>query len=1087
MDVITVAAAGNAFYTFSSAVGVAYPAADPYALAVGAVYDANIGGVSYSSGAQAYSTAADRVAPFSQRHSTMMDILAPGAAITGANASGGSSTYQGTSQAAPHVAGAAVLAQQLAIQTLGRRLTFDEFRQLMIDSADLVNDGDDENDNVTNTNASYPRLDMQALGEAVLALAPGSPAGQQTVTLTANQSVSGINFASQALPASVSGAAYHDVNGNGQLDAGEPGPGFPLLNVYIDLNNNGHFESGSEPQTVASLTGQFTFTNLTTFGEFYVRPVPAADWVLTAPAEGYLVNLQPGQAITGVLLGLTAQSRQTLPPVLSAATDSGSVGDSLTRFDNSTSQQTLSFSVGLAYGDATLELLADGVVIGSTVVPAGGAQTVTLSSDGSHVLSDGTHAFTVVQTQPGRLPTESLPTLITIDATPPLVTTASQQTLSPSPALSGTVNDALATVEVTVNGNSYAAVNGGDGTWSLAAGTIGDLLPGVYSVIATATDLAGNTASDASSDELTILPSTGDISGILWHDSDNDGVLDAGEAPLAGRTVFIDLDLDHTLDAGEPQAVTDSQGSYSLLNLAAGDYTLRQVLPADWMPTQPTHGQVVTVQAGHVTGSIHFGSRLAAYVQNSDANNLVVIEAELNGGVRSVGAATWTQTSASGASGSVMQALPNSNQSVNADYVSNSPRLYFPIQFAKAGTYYVWLRGLGPTVSDDSVHVGLDGQAVASADRAIIRAGSYFGWTNSSMDGPVVTIQVSTPGLHTLNVYMREDGAMLDRILLTTSSGYNPGSGVGPATSARESYSPPTPEIVVRGNGVEIANNDSTPAAADGTLINALVGADTTVTFTVQNTGSAPLLTSNLQVPAGFTVSEGLAASIAPGGSDTFTLALNTSAPGNFAGSVSFTTNDGNENPTAFSIAGNVSVPSLPAYQQGADSNGLVVIEAELNDGVVEVNGRTWSQISRSGASGSAMQALPNSGAGIGSGYAGASPRMDYRIAFNRTGVHYVWLRGLGVTSGDDSVHVGFDEQPITTADNAILRAGASFGWTNTAMDGPVLTVNVTSVGVHTLNVWMREDGAILDRILLTTNPSYNPGSGTGPATSVRA
>src|SRR6185436_19422079 len=48
-----------------------------------------------------------------------------------------------------------------------------------------------------------------------------------------------------------------------------------------------------------------------------------------------------------------------------------------------------------------------------------------------------------------------------------------------------------------------------------------------------------------------------------------------------------------------------------------------------------------------------------------------------------------------------------------------------------------------------------------------------------------------------------------------------------------------------------------------------------------------------------------------------------------------------------------------------------------------------------------------------------------------------------------------------------------------------VATINVTTTGIHTLNLWMREDGAIVDKVLLTSNTSYTP-SGVGPAESSR-
>jgi serine protease AprX len=166
--VAVIAAAGNDFYTYDSAQGVASPAADPNVIGVGAVYSSNMGKVSYLSDAEAYSTGADRIAPFSQRHKTLTPIFAPGAPITAANDVGGTMTLQGTSQAVPHVAGAVVLAQQLAVRELGRRLSINELKNLLVSTGKNIKDGDDEKDNVKNTGLTFKRLDVLALNKAIL-------------------------------------------------------------------------------------------------------------------------------------------------------------------------------------------------------------------------------------------------------------------------------------------------------------------------------------------------------------------------------------------------------------------------------------------------------------------------------------------------------------------------------------------------------------------------------------------------------------------------------------------------------------------------------------------------------------------------------------------------------------------------------------------------------------------------------------------------------------------------------------------------------------------------------------------------------
>lgn len=82
-------------------------------------------------------------------------------------------------------------------------------------------------------------------------------------------------------------------------------------------------------------------------------------------------------------------------------------------------------------------------------------------------------------------------------------------------------------------------------------------------------------------------PAVGSIRGTLWDDANANKVRDAGEAPLAGRTVYVDLDRDGRLDATEPSTVTAADGSYSFTNLAPGPYHVAQVLPAGWQQTAP--------------------------------------------------------------------------------------------------------------------------------------------------------------------------------------------------------------------------------------------------------------------------------------------------------------------------------------------------------------------------------------------------------------------------------------------------------------------------------------------------------------------
>jgi len=171
--IFVVAASGNNFFAAQSRPGVSYPAADPNVIGVGAVWTQDFGGPwRWSSGATDLTTGVDRITSFSQRDPTMTEIFAPGARLVGANQIGGTVTMQGTSQAAAYLSGTALLAQQIAEDELGRALTPQEFTTLLMASGQRIVDGDNEQDNVTNTGFTFPRVDMVALADAILALRP---------------------------------------------------------------------------------------------------------------------------------------------------------------------------------------------------------------------------------------------------------------------------------------------------------------------------------------------------------------------------------------------------------------------------------------------------------------------------------------------------------------------------------------------------------------------------------------------------------------------------------------------------------------------------------------------------------------------------------------------------------------------------------------------------------------------------------------------------------------------------------------------------------------------------------------------------
>ena len=166
------------------------------------------------------------------------------------------------------------------------------------------------------------------------------------------------------------------------------------------------------------------------------------------------------------------------------------------------------------------------------------------------------------------------------------------------------------------------------------------------------------------------------------------------------------------------------------------------------------------------------------------------------------------------------------------------------------------------------------------------------------------------------------------------------------------------------------------------------------------------------------------------------------------------------------------------------DGTGLVSMESEHYQSIVSLGAYAWTPVLNSGYSGTgALQPLPNDEPNPLA--AGSGPRLDYQVQFNRTGTHYVWIRALGYSGASDSLYVGLDGGTSSAVYMAGLATdGLTWTWSRQPGTGAIATVNVPSVGVHTVNVWMRESGVVLDKLVLTSSSSYAP-TGAGPAETV--
>jgi alpha-glucosidase (family GH31 glycosyl hydrolase) len=157
--------------------------------------------------------------------------------------------------------------------------------------------------------------------------------------------------------------------------------------------------------------------------------------------------------------------------------------------------------------------------------------------------------------------------------------------------------------------------------------------------------------------------------------------------------------------------------------------------------------------------------------------------------------------------------------------------------------------------------------------------------------------------------------------------------------------------------------------------------------------------------------------------------------------------------------------PGAPFEMQ----DGLLAVEAEHYHRTVMLGGHAWVPITRPHgyADDGALIALPDVEV-LREDRGG--PRVEWDVEVEQAGTYNLWIRGHAYGDGDDdSVHTGDGTVSFTDA--------ADWTWARGTI--------ALSAGANTISLWMREDGAILDRFVLTLDASFVP-EGEGPPESPR-
>ena len=424
--------------------------------------------------------------------------------------------------------------------------------------------------------------------------APPSP-GTISATLDfGHQTVTGLLFGNQALPASISGTKFNDANGNGIRDAGEPG----MAGVTIQLRNS----AGLTTTTTTDFSGNFSFTGLAA-GSYVISEIVPAGSVQTAPpAPGtFAVTVSPGQNATGFLFGNKAATGSISGTKFNdlngnGVRDSGEPGLSGVTIHLTSSTGATLTQITDASGNFTFIGLTAGPYVISEVVPTGFTQTAPASP--------GNISVTLAAGQ---------------NATGFLF--GNQQQAAGTGSISGTkFNDlngngardagepGIAGVTIQLkpsSGPMVTATTDASGNFSftgLAAGTyvLSEVVPsgfvqtappspGTFSVTLT----AGQNATGFLFGNLQQAAGTGSISGTKFLDIDANGVVNGFDHGFGGIVIVLTDSSGHTR-----QTTSAADGTFSFTNLPAGTYVLSEVIPpgfAQTFPGTPDHPATFTI------------------------------------------------------------------------------------------------------------------------------------------------------------------------------------------------------------------------------------------------------------------------------------------------------------------------------------------------------------------------------------------------------------------------------------------------------------------------------------------------------------
>ena len=435
--------------------------------------------------------------------------------------------------------------------------------------------------------------------------------------------------------------------------------------------------------------------------------------------------------------------------------------------------------------------------------------------------------------------------------------------------------------------------------------------------------------------------------------------------------------------------------------------------PTDTNIAQPTDYTLYLVSSAGIISEGTYVRLLPPQPRVTNLGGSAYIEAECS----SMRSGPWQEVAdTSRSEAAYLEVTQGSGNHTSNTGIDEGKVSWYNLNVTTAGTYNLWFLTQGPSSDDDSFWISLDGRLDTQ-----LAPTAVWGWRQ-----PATVAHALTAGKHQLRVKVREDGARIDKIFLSTGTTAPTGNGGtaqilcgGPCTA------PPAP-------GPVSATPDNCQATIDWNDVAGESG------YEIRRNGSV----LGVNIPADQTsfVDQPLAA-----GSYTYEVrAVQGTCASDWVAA------------PAISVS---CMSSFTTIDREAESFTITAPLTAQSDG---------------NASGQQYIAAP-----VGTNSTGAVPttgRATLSFTVPTAGAYKVWGRVSVLNNGQDSYWVAVNGGSFTNWNN--IPIGVPYHWDdvhNGAVSGnPVVSFNLNA-GSNTLVFAYREGGTRLDRVIITNDPGFVP------------